>query len=129
MTDFKLTPHFSFQEATRSHDHPGLVPENQLAARRLLPKLMLGAQLMETVREILGVTIDVHSWYRGQALNKAIGGSMLSQHMKAEAIDWSEGGPDTYESVEASFEKVTLEFARRNVMFGQLTRDPWRYAV
>jgi hypothetical protein len=44
---------------------------------------------MEVVKEILGGKgVRVNSWYRSAAVNKAVGGSKNSSHMRGEAVDF-----------------------------------------
>ncbi len=50
--------------------------------------LLLTMASMERVRSALGFPIIVHSGYRCDELNKAVGGSPKSQHMKGEACDF-----------------------------------------
>ena len=47
----------------------------------------LAEQIFEPLREWVGGPIRVNSFYRGEELNKAIGGSSTSQHCKGRAID------------------------------------------
>ena len=47
----------------------------------------LAEQIFEPLREWVGGPIRVNSFYRGEELNKAIGGSSASQHCKGRAID------------------------------------------
>ena len=47
----------------------------------------LAEQIFEPLREWVGGPIRVNSFYRGEELNKAIGGSSKSQHCKGQAID------------------------------------------
>jgi putative chitinase len=44
---------------------------------------------MDRIREALGKPIKINSGYRCQALNEAVGGSPKSQHMVAEAVDFT----------------------------------------
>ena len=47
----------------------------------------LAEQVFEPLREWVGGPIRVNSFYRGEELNKAIGGSSKSQHCKGQAMD------------------------------------------
>ena len=47
----------------------------------------LAEQIFEPLREWVGGPIRVNSFYRGEELNKAIGGSSKSQHCKGQAMD------------------------------------------
>lgn len=50
--------------------------------------ILLTMASMERVRSALGFPVIVHSGYRCPALNKWVGGSKDSQHMKGEACDF-----------------------------------------
>ena len=47
----------------------------------------IAEQVFEPLREWVGGPIRINSFYRGPALNKAIGGSTSSQHCKGQAMD------------------------------------------
>jgi len=55
----------------------------------VLEKLKALAIHMEGVRALLQAPVTVNSSYRCPELNKAIGGSPKSQHMKGEAVDFT----------------------------------------
>mgnify|MGYP003638113809 CR=1 FL=1 len=52
----------------------------------------IAEQVFEPLREWVGGPIRINSFYRGKALNKAIGGSTSSQHCKGQAMDIDDGG-------------------------------------
>ena len=47
----------------------------------------LAEQVFEPLREWVGGPIRINSFYRGEELNRAIGGSSSSQHCKGQAMD------------------------------------------
>lgn len=119
MNDRQLSPHFSLyqltvttnsdlQEANRN------VPEHEDSRAAAL------ANLLETCRTILGCDLDVHSGRRYLELNKRVGGSDRSQHLKFEAADFSPQGPDTEESVTAAWQKLVTAARAGRLKFGQL---------
>lgn len=55
----------------------------------ILPCLMSTADLMQQVRELLGVPVDLHCAYRCPKLNKIVGGASNSQHMQGLAADFT----------------------------------------
>lgn len=84
----QLSPNFSLEEAVAS----------QTASRKgidnyppddILEKMIHTAKKMEQVRQILGSYIEVSSWYRSPALNKAVGGASKSAHMSGYAVDFN----------------------------------------
>jgi zinc D-Ala-D-Ala carboxypeptidase len=50
--------------------------------------LAFTAAAMERLRACLGFEVKILSGYRCYALNQAVGGSLHSQHMKGEAVDF-----------------------------------------
>lgn len=80
-----LTPHFSFEELTRT-GQAALQEANRREARDYVDKLKLVAEMLEVIRTKFG-TVRVNSGFRGPALNQAVGGSSSSQHSKGEAAD------------------------------------------
>lgn len=80
-----LTPHFSIAEATVTNT--GL--PNGPGATELMA-LLRSALRMELVRATLGNnSIRISSWFRNDAVNRAVGGSIRSQHLSGEAIDFT----------------------------------------
>lgn len=84
----KLTEHFYLSEivATQHRHINNDLPEAFMPnARRL-------AATLERVRLILGAPVLISSGYRCAALNKAVGGSHNSDHLKALAADFTAPG-------------------------------------
>jgi hypothetical protein len=87
MEDFKLSPNFRFFELTDSASRPDLVADNREQALKVKGSLeLLCASILEPMREKFGPLV-VHSGFRSQALNRAVGGSPTSQHELGEAAD------------------------------------------
>lgn len=121
--DRPLSEHFTLYDLTRT-DHKDLQEENRHLTDEETIKLVQVANLLESCREILDCELDVHSGRRYLVLNKRVGGSERSQHLKCEAADFSPKGPDTQESIMLAFEKL-LKAARedRRFAFGQLMME------
>ena len=94
----RITPHFTLHEITesvaaRQHNLPNnLPPELYQNALRM-------CQFLEEIREHMrtinpSAYIKVTSLYRSPAVNKAVGGSATSAHMKALACDFEVQGID-----------------------------------
>ena len=79
--------YFRWEEFTRSATATRLglsnqpPPEAQAAIRRLV------AEVLDPLREALGLAIHITSGYRSPAVNAAVGGSPTSRHMRGEAAD------------------------------------------
>lgn len=82
----QLSPHFSLAEMTASTTAQRLRVSNQ-PPPELVPRLILTAELLERIREKLGVPIIVTSGYRGDQVNKAVGGVTSSDHTQGHAAD------------------------------------------
>ena len=80
-----LTPHFSFEELTRT-GRSELQEANRREARDYIDKLKQVAEMLEVIRAKFGA-VRVNSGFRGPAVNAAVGGSATSQHSKGEAAD------------------------------------------
>lgn len=80
-----LTPHFSFEELTRT-GQSALQEANRREARDYIDKLKQVAEMLEVIRAKFGA-VRVNSGFRGPAVNQAVGGSSSSQHSKGEAAD------------------------------------------
>lgn len=117
--DKQLSPHFSLYQLTRT-DHADLQEENRHVTFDEEAKLCQVANLLETCQTILGCDLDVHSGRRYLELNKRVGGSDRSQHMKCEACDFSPAGPDSEESVVDAWQKLATAARAGRLHFGQL---------
>jgi hypothetical protein len=70
--------------------------------------------VVQKIRDNFGVTV-INSGYRGEALNKAVGGSSKSQHCKGEAVDIECPGVPNYDIAKwieqnLDFDQLILEF-------------------
>ena len=89
----KLTPHFSLEEFTHSSTalsqgiNNGLNPENPAHAKIISNLRNLCEQVLEPLRTHVNEPVIISSGYRCPQLNKLVGGSSTSQHMKGEACD------------------------------------------
>jgi len=119
----QLTPHFSFEEMTRT-DNAALQEQNRNLAQQWRPSLLATAQLMERIREWSGPLL-VHSAFRCPELNGAAGGVKTSQHMLGQACDFSLCGEQTAQAVDDLFDKVKSFLGENQVPFGQLIRERW----
>ena len=84
----KLTDHFTVQELTTT-DQNGLQRTNTKEGLKISDKLQALAEFAEEVRAVIqNCPMVITSGYRCEKLNKAIGGSKTSEHLKCEAIDF-----------------------------------------
>lgn len=80
----KITEHFHEDEFYVSASHPELVGPAPVKLQPSIAKMAF--TVLQPLRNIYG-PITINSGYRGKRLNKAVGGSKTSQHMRAEAAD------------------------------------------
>ena len=83
----KISKHVSYKEGVRSRtaDRRGL--DNTPNESQLKCMKDIAEGLFEPLREWVGGPIKINSFFRGEPVNTAIGGSKYSQHMKGQAID------------------------------------------
>lgn len=81
-----LTPHFTLTELCAT-THKDLAKTNLEEAKKIMGRMYQLAGFAERVREIIGKPLIINSGYRCVKLNNAVGGSLTSQHLYAEAID------------------------------------------
>lgn len=83
----KLSPHFDLAEFTTSQTASRLDLDNTPDADTIA-RLKITAENMEEVRALLGKPISISSGYRSKAVNKAVGSSDTSAHIRGWAVDF-----------------------------------------
>lgn len=84
--NINLTPHFKLSELANT-THTKYRQQNLEEAAIMPGKMYMLAGFAERVREIVGYPLVISSGFRCKDLNKAVGGTICSQHLLAEAID------------------------------------------
>lgn len=84
----QITEHFTYDELISSQKAEQLGIDNSHPSPEILSAATHTATCMEIVRDILAVPIDVDSWIRCLALNRALGSKDTSQHIKGQAVDF-----------------------------------------
>lgn len=82
----KLSPHFVLSEFVISSTAQKHGIDNT-PNEDIIENLKVTATLLERIRLLLGVPIIINSGYRSLELNKAVGGSLKSDHMSGNAVD------------------------------------------
>lgn len=84
----KITEHFTWEEFTLSQVAVRKGLDNSIPNKKIkLNIIALVEEVLEPLRRFIDAPIIITSGYRSLKLNKAIGGSVNSQHTKGEAAD------------------------------------------
>ena len=82
-----ISKHISDREGVYSTTATRRGLDNTPNVGQLLNMKLLAEKVFEPLRDWVGGPIRINSFFRGEELNKAIGGSSKSQHCKGQAID------------------------------------------
>ena len=82
-----ISKHISWHEGTYSRTGERRDLDNTPNEDQLKCMKEVAENLFEPLREWVGGGIKINSFFRGEPVNTAIGGSTRSQHMKGQAID------------------------------------------
>ena len=83
----KISKHISYHEGTYSRTAERRDLDNTPNKEQLKCMKEVAENLFEPLRKWVGGPIKINSFFRGEPVNTAIGGSTRSQHMKGQAID------------------------------------------
>ena len=87
MTVNKISKNLSYKEATHSNTAIHKKIDNTPNNEQLTAMQLTSQAIFEPCRRFVGAPLHVSSFFRSEAVNKAIGGSATSQHFKGQAID------------------------------------------
>lgn len=123
----KLSKNLSLKECLRSDTAKRLGITNQPHEDWVIENLRAVAEhVFQPVRDGIGVPVFVSSGYRSPELNKAIGGSVRSQHMEGRALDLDAdvlGGTSNCDIF--NYIKNNLEFDQLIWEFGDDSNPDW----
>ncbi|HEN8711339.1 TPA: peptidase M15 [Pseudomonas putida] len=110
-----ITPNFTLEEMIVSQvaSREGL---DNTPSQQVISNLHLLCDALEQVRALFGLPVIISSGYRSPALNRRIGGSPRSQHLRGLAADFEIFGISNREVVRqvsasaVSFDQIILEF-------------------
>ena len=121
-----ISKNISYKEATLSTTAKRLGIDNTPNAEQFSNMVHVAENVFQPVREHFDTPIYVSSFYRSEALNKAIKGSSSSTHMKGEAMDLD---ADVYNKVTNAeifhYIKDNLEFDQLIWEFGTNQNPDW----
>jgi len=83
----KISNHISYKEAIKSNTATRLGINNIPNDYQITNMVGVAINVFEPLREYVGGPIKINSFFRCEALNRAIGGSSRSQHCEGRAID------------------------------------------
>lgn len=118
----QISKYVSLQEAT----HTGTKLSNTPSQEHLLNMKYVATNIFDRVRDYFKKPIGINSFYRSQAVNKAVGGAPTSQHTYGEAIDIDGkkyGGVSNSEIFH--FIKDNLDFDQLIWEFGTASEPAW----
>ena len=109
-----VSKNISYKEATHSTTAKRLGIDNTPNAEQFSNMVYVAKNVFQPIREHFGVPIYVSSFFRSEALNKAVRGSSSSTHIKGEAMDLD---ADVFEGVTNA---QIFEYIKNNLEFDQL---------
>jgi hypothetical protein len=121
----QLSTNLLLAEVTRSETAKRRGISNMPTAEHIENFKKLAANIFQPIREHFGKPIIISSGYRSAELNKAIGGSLSSQHCSGEAIDIDMDGTDITNKQIFDYIKDNLNFDQMIWEFGTDTNPDW----
>ena len=88
----KISKHISYAESVYSNTAKRKQINNKPDTKQIDAMKTIALNIFEPLRNFVGGPIKISSMFRSEKLNKAIGGSSTSQHVKGQAMDLD----DTY---------------------------------
>ncbi len=106
----KLSNNFDLAEFVKSDIATRLGIDNTPTFQEVENIARLVVNVLQPLRNAYGKPITVNSGYRCPALNKAVGGSTTSSHMKGEAADITGGSKEENKVLFELVKKLNLSF-------------------
>jgi len=116
----KLSDHFTLSELTKSSTAERLGMENEPGSTEIENLIMVCDQILEPVRNYYDIPFTPNSGFRCLNLNREIGSSDGSQHVKGEAVDFEVPGIPNKEVAlwvkdNCEFDQLILEFYKEGI--------------
>lgn len=121
----QLSANLSLAEVIRSETAKRIGVSNMPTPQHIENFKKLAANIFQPIREHFGKPIFISSGYRSAELNKAIGGSLSSQHCSGEAIDIDMDGTDITNAQIFHYIKDNLNFDQIIWEFGTDKNPDW----
>jgi hypothetical protein len=111
----KLSAHLDLSEVTRSESAKRNGISNMPTEQHIANFKLLAEKVFEPIRNHFNCPIHISSAYRSIELNRAVKGSLTSQHCTGEAIDVDmDGTPNGVTN------KMVFDYIKDNLQFDQL---------
>jgi hypothetical protein len=111
----KLSAHLDLSEVTRSESAKRNGISNMPTEQHIANFKLLAEKVFEPIRMHFNCPIHISSAYRSIELNRAVKGSLTSQHCTGEAIDVDMDG-----SPSGVTNKMVFDYIKDNLQFDQL---------
>ena len=116
----QISDHFTLSELTKSSTAERLGIANEPGSMEVENLIMVCDQVLEPVRNHYGIPFAPNSGFRCLELNRAIGSSGNSQHVKGEAVDFEVPGISNKEVAlwvmeNCDFDQLILEFYKEEI--------------
>ena len=121
----QLSKNLSLAEVTRSETAKRKGISNMPTPEHIENFKKLATNIFQPIREHFDKPILISSGYRSAELNKAIGGSLSSQHCSGEAIDIDMDGTDITNKQIFDYIKDKLNFDQLIWEFGTSSNPDW----
>jgi len=120
-----ISKHISDKESVYSRTALRLGIENKPNNEQLASMKLLAEEVFEPLRAYVGGPIKINSFFRSPELNKAIGGSVKSQHCHGQAIDLDDTFGRCTNAEMYEFIKKHLDFDQMIWEFGDDENPDW----
>ena len=110
-----ISKHISFTEATHSPTAQKLGINNNPNEEQLKAMKLVAEKCFEPLRLWYNKPIKINSFFRSDLLNRAVKGSLTSQHKKGEAIDIDAGSKEE--------NKKLFEYIKNHLDFDQVINE------
>ena len=120
-----ISKHISDKEGVYSRTAQRLDINNTPTKQHKENMVKIAEEVFEPLRMYVGGPIKINSFYRSPELNKAIGGSIKSQHCQGQAIDLDDTFGRATNAEMFEFVKEHLDFDQMIWEFGNNNNPDW----
>ena len=121
----QLSKNLTLNEVTKSNTAINHGIKNEPNAEQLENLKTIANEVFQKIRDHFGMPIKVSSGFRSEALNKKVGGSKTSDHMKGCALDIDMDGTSITNKQVFDYIRTHLQFRQLIWEFGTDTNPDW----